>query len=758
MKKILILSILITSFYCAFSQEAKQTDPSHLKEGGYGYLLRSDQTCSVWWAEGVYKVMKDAPLPSRKEGTIKISSSKNEYESFIIVINPVKRMENFRITLTDLKDDMGHKITGENITVRKVEYVKVTKPTDSYGFPGWWPDPLPVYEKPSVVSPSENQPFWITVKVPSATIAGNYSGEVILSSGEWTLQVPLKLTVWNFTLPNTPSVRSGFGIDMKTVKEYDNLRTPEDEKKVFGYYMESFRDYKISPYDPFLYSPINEVITGVAWEGGLFDSNVRYSGNYSYKLVDESLSADKGADTKELIPVNNKDKYQLCWVSKALAEKQQYVLGLECYNAEKELIVFENKFDQFSGTDKWKPDTMNLGLFNSEVRFVRIRLFPSVRTMTGENTGTMWFDDINLYNTQSKQNGFEAGNFEVKLSDIDILLDFSDFNKEGKRFFDEYGFSAYRLSLKGLGGGNYYSRQKGTFEGFEQGTDEYNKLMERYLVQMQANLKKNGWLGKEYIYWFDEPGEQDYPFVKETNALIKKYAPGLTTFLTEHVAGQDISDVTDISCTIWHKLDHSKIKKMNENGLEHWSYLCCWPKSPWISEFIDHDAINMRMWLLASYQYKLKGILIWQTTYWNSDAASPDGYLQNPWEEAMSFVKGYGWPLGKQTIWGNGGGRFYYPVNRDPNNDKKTYAGRPVPSLRLEILRDGIEDYEYFVLLEKAIKNASAKNKKVAGEASGLLNLPESIYTNETTYTKNPQDILEYRKKIAEYIVLLNGN
>jgi hypothetical protein len=164
------------------------------------------------------------------------------------------------------------------------------------------------------------------------------------------------------------------------------------------------------------------------------------------------------------------------------------------------------------------------------------------------------------------------------------------------------------------------------------------------------------------------------------------------------------------------------------------------------------------MWLLASYQYKLKGILIWQTTYWNSDAASPDGYLQNPWEEAMSFVKGYGWPLGKQTIWGNGDGRFYYPVNRDPNNDKKTYAGRPVPSLRLEILRDGIEDYEYFVLLEKAIKNASAKNKKVAGEASGLLNLPESIYTNETTYTKNPQDILEYRKKIAEYIVLLNGN
>lgn len=40
--------------------------------------------------------------------------------------------------------------------------------------------------------------------------------------------------------------------------------------------------------------------------------------------------------------------------------------------------------------------------------------------------------------------------------------------------------------------------------------------------------------------------------------MIKEYAPKLTTFLTEHVAGQDISDVTDISCTIWHQLNHEK--------------------------------------------------------------------------------------------------------------------------------------------------------------------------------------------------------
>ena len=46
--------------------------------------------------------------------------------------------------------------------------------------------------------------------------------------------------------------------------------------------------------------------------------------------------------------------------------------------------------------------------------------------------------------------------------------------------------------------------------------------------------------------------------------------------------------------------------------------------------------------------------------------ASPSDYLQNPWEEAMSFVTGYGWPAGKQTGWGNGDGRLFYPPNREP--------------------------------------------------------------------------------------------
>ncbi len=755
MREILILTMMVAITCAAFSQETSKIDPNHLKDGGYGYIIHSDQNASVWWAEGAYKVMRDAPLPTNKDDEIKMWSAKNEFESFILVVKPTRRIENFRITIAELKDKRGNIIDDNNITVRKVEYVHVTRPTDSYAFTGWWPDPLPLYKQPETIFPAENQPFWITVKVPATANAGDYSGDMLLSSGDWSLSVPVKLHVWDFTLPKTPSMRSGFGFNLSEVKKYDNIKNPEQEKEAFEYYMKAFRDYKISPYNPFALTPIREDISGVAWKGGFFDNEIKYEGKYSYRIEDHSATTNIEGTSINLVPVKSGDPYKLNWVSRSPKE-QDYVVGVECYNADKELIIFQNRFDLYTGQKEWKHNELDLGTFNNETKFIKIRLFPSLRTPSGEHTGTVWFDDIKLTNTNSGKNEFLAGNFEVNLDDIDITMDFTDFNKAGRRYFDDYGFTGYNLSLKGLGGGTFHSRREGVFSGFKQGTEEYNILMKRYLSQLQNNLEKSGWLGKEYIYWFDEPNEVDYPFVKETNALIKRYAPKLTTFLTEHVSGQNISDVTDISCTIWHKLNHGKIKQMNERGLEHWSYLCTWPKSPWISLFTDHDAINLRMWLWGSYKHQLKGILVWATNWWNSpNTASPEGYLQNPWEEAGSYTDGYGTPWGKQNLWGNGDGRFFYPLNREPNKDLNTYVDYPVPSLRLEILRDGIEDYEYFIKLESLINNAKGKESKTINEARKLLTIPEDIYVDEKTYSKNPQDILEYRKRIADYILTL---
>lgn len=731
------------------------TDPNHEDSGGFGYLVDTTDVASVWWAEGCYKVMRDAPLPTREAPEVELAAAGREAESFILVVNPTQRLEDVRVSLPELRRAPGQAIEAGNITIRKVEYVKVTRPTDSYGYSGRWPDPLPLHTGPETLYANENQPFWVTVHVPAEAAAGRYVGQVQISAGAWVCRVPVTLEVWPFCLPRTPALRSGLGLDMGSVYDYEHLREPAQQRQVFEYYMQAYRDYRISPYDPFLHAPIREEITGIAWQGGFYDREVVHGGTYSYRVVDDSRTQSLGAVARELIPVNATDAYRLSWFARAATAGQSYVVGLECFDAGRERMVFHNRFEAFTASQEWQPGTLELEALDPAVRFVRVRLYPATPTRSGEEVGTVWFDDVALMNTATGLNEFAAGDFEVDLDAIDIHLDFTDFNAAGRRYFDEYGFTGWRLNLKGLGGGTYYSRVMGNFEGFAQGTAEYDKLMARYLGQMQANLEANGWLGREYIYWFDEPGEADYPFVRETHALIKRHAPKLTTFLTEHVSGQDISDVTDISCTIWHRLDHAKRERMQARGQQCWSYLCCWPKSPWISEFIDHDAINLRLWSWASWQYRLQGLLMWATTYWNSDAASPPGYLQNPWEEAMSFVSGYGWPLGKQTIWGNGDGRLFYPNNRDPNHDLTPHVEPPVPSLRLEILRDGIEDYDYFVLLEQAIRQAPAERQGLAREAASLLVLPSRLYTDEQTYAKDPQELLRYRRQVASYIVRL---
>lgn len=775
MFKSLKLFLMLWLLGCVIPMNAQKVDPNHTQNGGYGYLIPGTSDVDLWWAEAAYKVMQDAPLPKKKKNSVSLESAKNEWESFILVFKPNKDLKDVRIELTDLQCG-DTKIPSSMWTVRKVEYVNVTHPTDNYGFTGMWPDPLPLYKGGDTLENGVNHPFWVSLKVPKQTVAGKYKGKARLVANGWSQEVDVELNVWDFELPDTPTMRSGFGLNMENVSKYNNLTTDEQKRSVFDKYMKAFSDYKVSPYNPFEFNPIKETVTGVDWTGGFYDSKEKHEGKYAYMIVDKSYNTNVEASLREMLPIQGGLPYQLSWWAKSKEADQSFVVGVECYDAEDKLQWFECHFEEYKAGKDWKQYSLNLGKLTPETAKIMIRLYPSKRTTIGEGLGTVWFDDLQLARTgqatQAKAwvqgddgiagadvkdsdtasgNLLSCGNFEVDVNKINIKLDFTDFKKAAQRYLGDYGFNAYRLTLKGLGGGSYYSSSGGVFEGFAQGTEEYNRLMKSYLEQMQANLEEIGVLGKEYIYWFDEPNASDYPFIYETNKMLKTYAPKLTTFLTEHITGQDISDVTDISCTIWHKLDHEKARKMHEKQQEYWSYLCCWPKSPWVSEFIDHDAVNFRMWIWASYVHHLKGILVWQTTYWNSIEATPEGFLQNPWEEAMSWVNGYGWIKGKQTIWGNGDGRLFYPENREVNNDRRVYDQEVIPSLRLEILRDGIEDYEYMMILQKLAESQPQSAK--ANKAKRLLQIPESIYTNEQTYNKDPQALLKYRKKLAEAIM-----
>ena len=124
----------------------------------------------------------------------------------------------------------------------------------------------------------------------------------------------------------------------------------------------------------------------------------------------------------------------------------------------------------------------------------------------------------------------------------------------------------------------------------------------------------------------------------------------------------------------------------------------------------------------------------------------------------MGWTSGYSTPKGQKRPWGNGDGRFIYPplAAADANPADPVLDG-PVDSIRWEMLRDGIEDYEYHVILKRLLND---KKHKLAArqqqEYTALLNVPETITKDMTTFTKDPTPIEARRDQIARAIAKLN--
>ena len=727
--------------------------------GGYGYVIQSGPPCAVWWAEGAYKVMRDDQVPGATSETVRIAAARNEYEPFLLVLRPETRLDGVRVSAGPLTADRGGTIGPAEIAICHVEYVKVTTPTDAAGKAGWWPDPLPPYDAPFTAAAGENHPLWVTVHVPKNAAPGLYKGEVALTAEGWSCTVPVELKVWSFALPDKASVRSSFGLPTGDIKAYHNLETREELEKVVDLYYQNMREHRVAPTSPFELYPMKAETTGVYWRGGEFVGEGAHGGRRALKIIDETVGANIGAEYYAPVSIAKHTPLKLTLWARTAEAGQRYTVLCEFATPEGAWIAGANLLKVFDGSTDWKQETVEFPRLPGEASSLRLSFFPAFRDNNGTAQGTAWFDDVVL---TAAPRGPEAridnllpgGDFEMPLEEMKVSVDFSEFDRGARRYLDEFGFNAYNLHLEGLGTGSFYSRQEGMFCGFRQGTPEYDALISQYLRQVEDHLAANGWLGREYIYWFDEPDPKDYPFVREGMLNIRRNAPRLTRFITEHRPGPEIMDVSEIGCTIFDRVDPKAVAELAPKGREFWSYLCTGPKAPWVTLFIDHPAVNFRMWLWMTYKWGLEGILVWRADYWNSPTLFPRGVLQNPWEDPMSYTVGYGVPFGQVNHWGNGDGRFLYPPNRDPGKDRTKYFCGPVDSVRWEILREGIEDYEYFVLLERAIKDAKGKPKlkAVAAEAAKLLDLPPALFTSGKEYTKDPLDLLRHRAKVAEAI------
>jgi hypothetical protein len=169
---------------------------------------------------------RDAPGSNR---AALLSAARNEYAPCQIVVRAGTRgLKRVNAVADRLVSKRGYTIPANRITLYREHYIEVTKlsPKSRDGS-GWYPDALIPFIDPSTgqppvrarfaaapfdIAPDSNQPLWVDVLTPRDAKPDEYSGAITISAeGIRPHRIPIQLTVWDFTLSETPSMRTHFG-------------------------------------------------------------------------------------------------------------------------------------------------------------------------------------------------------------------------------------------------------------------------------------------------------------------------------------------------------------------------------------------------------------------------------------------------------------------------------------------------------------------------------------------------------------------
>lgn len=250
-------------------------------------------------------------------------------------------------------------------------------------------------------------------------------------------------------------------------------------------------------------------------------------------------------------------------------------------------------------------------------------------------------------------------------------------------------------------------------------------------------LKANGLYSKAYVYGFDEIGPESYAAMKDVFGAIKAKYPDLMIMTTgrDHTYGEESGiDAVDAWCPLTPHYDLERVRKARERGKQVWWYVCIEPKTPFANWLIEYDAIDARM---------LMGL---QTAKYE-----PDGFL---------YYAMMRWPLTKKPIT-DGPYTDWPPASfLDCNGDGSIICAGPdgpLATIRLENIRDGIEDYEYFWLLKQEAnrlrKLSSAPARDALQKAERALTIGTDLVSRLSSFNKSPDRLLAKRREVAEAIL-----
>ncbi|MCK9266805.1 DUF4091 domain-containing protein [bacterium] len=263
----------------------------------------------------------------------------------------------------------------------------------------------------------------------------------------------------------------------------------------------------------------------------------------------------------------------------------------------------------------------------------------------------------------------------------------------------------------------------------------YRNFLKQFLSALEKHLIEKGWLEKFCLHVSDEPtGSQFEPYTSFVK-FIKNVAPGIKTM--DAMGEEKFAPYVDYPVPQESKYE-SFAEKSGISKDQIWFYYCCEPTGPWPNRFIDLPLIRLRIFTWLAFKYNIKGFLHWGLNHWDWH---PPYYREDPYNPYDNTTGG--------SL--QAGDSFVIYPPRMPSQSHE-----PVDSIRWEIIRKAMEDYEYLYLLRDLMQKGKGSEKDREEGKSLMKEFNEKIVPDFTGHTRDVKYLEDFRLRVGKTIVKLN--
>lgn len=199
----------------------------------------------VWTTTETRRVLREDP--AEKPTIVRLACAGNEWRSFQILVRSTEAVRGLRVEAGDLVGPNDTILVKSQSRLFRQHQLHLTDPSyRNQSFrAGWYPDALIPAAHPLTGQPlsgarfvampfdlpaNQTHGFWVDCYVPAGTKPGDYRGTYRVQPAEGlAAEIPVVLTVWDFALPPTSTLKTEFGSPAHHLVGYYEHRARADK-------------------------------------------------------------------------------------------------------------------------------------------------------------------------------------------------------------------------------------------------------------------------------------------------------------------------------------------------------------------------------------------------------------------------------------------------------------------------------------------------------------------------------------------------